>query len=281
MHLALAANPGSGGGVDPDRLHRHLQQGGADVTRLELDDLDGPLPAGTERLVIAGGDGSIGVAARAANTAGVSLAVVPTGTANDFARAAGLPDDPEQACALAADPQAATRCYEIGELGGRPFVNAAAVGLSAVASRHAEPHKSRLGALAYAWGAIRAGLTAPVLPCRVRCDGAECFTGQVWQVVIGLTGAFGGGSEIGQTLREDGLMDVAIVPAGPRLALMRRAYGMRRGTLTDQEQVTHLRGTVVEVDLPGGAAFNVDGDLREARPARFTLLPGGVAVVVG
>lgn len=280
MFVTLAANAQSGGHTDPDHIDELLTRAGARVERVALADLDGSLPTGTERVVVAGGDGSIGTAARAANRTGVPLAVVPTGTANDFARTLALPTDLDQACALAADPLARTSHREVGTIGTHPFVNAAAAGLSAVASRHAKPHKAMLGPLAYALGAVRAGLTAPALDCQVRCDGAECFSGRVWQVVVGVTGAFGGGSRIGGTRHDDGELDVAVVPAGPRLTLVRRAIGMRRGRLTTQQDVPHYRGSVVEVELPADAAFNIDGELQAWPSARFALLPGGVEVVV-
>ncbi len=279
MLVALAVNARSGKRTDADRIPRLLERGGGRVERLGMDDLAGALPHGVDRIVIAGGDGSIGVAARAAHDAGIPLAVVPTGTANDFARALGLPTDLDDACALAVDPLAATRHHEVGTVGGHPFVNAAAAGLSAVASRHAEPHKLRFGPLAYALGALQAALSAPPLHCRVHCDDSERFAGDVWQVVVAVTGAFGGGSGIGGTRHDDGRLDVAVVPAGPRTALVRRAYGMRRGRLTAQPEVGHHRGRVVELELPAGTPFNIDGDMRECHPARFSLLPGGVEVV--
>lgn len=278
--IALVVNTRSGSRTDPDRVADELRRHGPEVEVLSLDDLVAPLPEPTDRIVVAGGDGSIGVAACAAHTARLPLAVIPTGTANDFARALGLPVALDAACALAADPAATTRCHEVGKVGDRPFVNAAAAGLSAAASRHAEPHKSRLGVLAYALGALRAGLTAPPLHCRVRCDGAERFDGDVWQVVVGVTGAFGGGSHIGGTSHGDGQLDVAVVPAGSRTALVRRAYGMRRGRLTSQRDVGHHRGRVVELALPAGTPFNIDGDVRPCDHTRFELLAGGVQVVV-
>ncbi|OLF11920.1 diacylglycerol/lipid kinase family protein [Actinophytocola xanthii] len=281
MIIALAANRLSGSGrTDADHIQRLLTGHGAEVTPVELEELDKPLPEGVERVVVAGGDGSIGVAARAANAAGVPLAVLPTGTANDFANAADLPVALEAACRLAADPDARLRHHEVGLVGDRPFVNAAAAGLSAVASRVAKPHKARLGALAYAVGAIRAGVSAPHIACTVRCDGEPVFAGDAWQVVVAVTGAFGGGSNIGGTRRDDNRLDVAVVPAGSRLKLVRTGYHMRRGKLSHQEDVPHHRGQVIEIDLTAGTEFNVDGDLRVLDPARFTLLEGGVDVVV-
>lgn len=283
MQLTLAANPRSGSGAtSPDAVADALRRAGAEVARIDLDQLDVPLPEGTERLVVAGGDGSIGSAAAAARAAGVSLAVVPIGTANDFARTMDLPMDLDVACSLAADPAATLREIDIATVDGLPYVNAAAAGLSARANKLAGPMKPRLGALAYAVGAVQAGLTSPALPCRVRCDGVERYSGEAWQVVVAATGAFGGGSEIGNTEPDDGLLDVAVVPAGTRLGLVRRAWGMRRGTLTDQHDVGHHRGKEIEVELPAGSRFNVDGEQREAgRPVtRFGLSGGRVQVVV-
>jgi YegS/Rv2252/BmrU family lipid kinase len=298
VRLALIANPRSGSARAADRVAEALRERGADVHRTAIDDLTGGEPgvldgarvaagvralrAGGEpdRVVVAGGDGSVGLAARLAGELGVPLAVVPVGTANDFARAVGIPLDVEAACALAADPGAVRRPVELGAVGDRPFVNAASAGLSVLAARAARPHKRRLGPLAYAVGALKAAATAAPLRCAVRVDGEERFAGPAWQVTVAVTGAFGGGSEIGGTRLDDGRLDVAVVPAGSRLRLARRAYGMRTGRLTAQEDVAHLRGARVELDVPDGTAFNVDGEICDCVPARFTARPGAFAVVV-
>jgi len=293
VRLALIANPGSGTAPDPDALTELLAAGGADVSCTPIaaiaDEDGGDLEPGAlaavtaagppDRIVVAGGDGSIGPAALCAAQLGIPLAVVAVGTANDFARAKELPLDLEEACALARDERAATARAELGMAGARPFVNAAATGLPVVAARAAAPHKSRLGPLAYAVGAVRAAVTATPLRCAVACDERRCFEGRAWQVVVGVTGAFGGGSEIGATRAGDGRLDVAVVPAGSRAGLVRRAYGMRSGRLTAQAGVAHERAAVVDVEVAGHPAFNVDGETCRCEPARFTLRPGGFAVV--
>jgi diacylglycerol kinase (ATP) len=293
VRLALIANPRSGTAPDPGELEALLASDGADVGYLAIDEIadqhggdlqDGALAALTagarpDRIVVAGGDGSIGPAALCAAELGVPLAVVPVGTANDFARARDLPRDLEEACALARDPGAATGRAELGLAAGRPFVNAASTGLAVVAAHAAKPYKPRLGPLAYAVGALHAGLTASALRCAVVCDGRRGFAGRAWQVVVGVTGAFGGGSEIGGTRPADGLLDVAVVPAGSRLGLARRAVGMRMGRLTEQAGVAHARGAVIEVQTAGDAPFNVDGETCRCEPARFTLHSAGFDVV--
>jgi len=299
MRIALVANPKSGTAPAPRRLAQLLAADGAQVATTSIQEIkaneegglagqglaaavaalsaDGP----PDRIAVAGGDGSIGLAALVAAEMDLPLAVIPVGTANDFARALGLPLELEQACALARDPRAATRRAELALAGERPFVNAAATGLSVVAAREARPHKSRFGPLAYAVGALKAAATAAPLRCHVRCDGGACFEGPAWQVVVGATGAFGGGSEIGGTSPDDRLLDVAIIPAGSRLGLARRAYAMRSGRLTKQSDVTHGRATTIEVGVEDSkSSFNVDGEVCRCDPAHFSLRPGGFRVVV-
>jgi len=299
MRIALVANPKSGTAPAPQRLAQLLATDGAQVGVTSIQEIKADEEGGLaghglaaavaalsahgppDRIVVAGGDGSIGLAALVAAEMALPLAVVPVGTANDFARALGLPLDLDEACALARDPQAATRHAELALAGERPFVNAAATGLSVVAAREARPHKSRLGPLAYTVGALKAAATATPLRCHVHCDGDQCFEGPAWQVVVGATGAFGGGSEIGGTSPDDGLLDVAIVPAGSRLGLARRAFGMRTGRLTGQSDVTHGQATSIEVEVEDAeATFNVDGEVCRCAPAHFSLRPGGFRVVV-
>ena len=293
MRLALIANPRSGTAPDPADLEELLGADGAAVSYVPIEQIadkdggdlqDGAIDALTaagapDRIVVAGGDGSVGPAALCAARLGTPLAVVAVGTANDFARAKELPLDLGDACALARDPAAATCRAELGMAGNRPFVNAAAAGLSVVAAHAAKPHKSRLGPLAYAIGALRAGLTATPLRCTVTCDGKRRAAGRAWQVVVAVTGAFGGGSEIGGTRDDDGLLDVAVVPAGSRLGLVRRAYGMRAGRLTAQSDVTHARGATIELEIEGTQGFNVDGETCRCEPAHFTLQDGGFELV--
>lgn len=293
MRLVLIANPHSGTAPDPAELEALLAADGAAVSYVPIDriaDRDGgDLEEGAldvltsagapDRIVVAGGDGSVGPAALSAAKLGIPLAVVAVGTANDFARAKDLPLDLSASCALARDAGAPTDRAELGMAAVRPFVNAAAAGLSVAAAHAAKPHKSRLGPLAYGVGALRAAISAKPLRCTITCDGEQRASGRTWQVVVAVTGAFGGGSEIGGTRVGDGQLDVAFVPAGSRLGLVRRAYGMRAGRLTAQADVTHERGGTIELQIEGERSFNVDGETCRCEPARFTLHDGGFALV--
>src|SRR5918999_6035754 len=117
--VALLLNPESGTG-EAAAVEQDLRALGADVAVGPIQDSDLALDAEPERIVIAGGDGSIGPAAELAARAGVPLAVIPVGTANDFARAFGLPRDRPDAYRLAVEG-GRTRPIELGLMGERPF----------------------------------------------------------------------------------------------------------------------------------------------------------------
>ena len=258
MRVALLANPRSGGSTETAAIEGRLVAHGATVRALDDHDYDA---GDADRIAVAGGDGSVGPAAQMAARARVALAVIPTGTANNFARAMEIPDGVDEACALAATGER-LRPVELCRMDGRPFVNAASAGLAVAAARRAQPFKRALGPLSYALGAAAAGLREPSASCRVTCDGERLFEGRAWQVVVAGTGAFGPGSGVGPTDHRDGLFDVVVVEAGSRLALVRRAYGLQRGTITLQDGVRHRRAAQVEFEGP--ADFNVDGEIVSA-----------------
>ncbi|MGZ6640661.1 MAG: diacylglycerol/lipid kinase family protein [Solirubrobacteraceae bacterium] len=279
MRLALITNRASGADTDPGAIAALLGRSGATVDVYDVAAGDAALERAPDRLVVAGGDGSLGPYAALAAARGLPLAVIPTGTANDFARALGLPPELGAAARLAADPGAPTRSIEVLRAGDRPFLNAAAAGLSVRAAERAGGLKGLLGPLAYAAGALRAGLGARPLRCTVRLDGAELFHGGAWQVIVAGTGAFGGGSRVDAADPQDGLLDVTVLAAGRRAVLVRHAYAMRNGGLTGQAGVHHARGRAVELDV-AEPVFNVDGELLTVSPPRFTTRGERADVVV-
>ena len=278
MRIALVVNAGSGGGTDAPALEAALEAAGASVEVHPFAALDGLELDAVDRLVVAAGDGGVGPGAARAAAGGIPFAVLPSGTANDFAGFLGIPDVPEDAARLAADPGARLRTLDVGLSGRIPFLNAAACGLSVAAAENAGPFKKALGAAAYAVGALRAGASEDACSYRVTIDGTPVFDGQAWQIIVSGTGAFGAGSEIEAADPCDRQLDVTVLHGGSRAALPLRAWGMKQGGLTEQEGVEHFRGSEVLVD--GADAWNVDGEPCHAADSGRFRLDGRVDVVV-
>jgi diacylglycerol kinase family enzyme len=276
--IALVANTGSGSG-GAEEVEARLREGSPRLRAFPPDRAAEAARSGCDRLVIAGGDGSIAPAASAAGRAGIPVAVIPVGTANDFAAATELPDDPAAGVRLALEGER-TRAIDLGWLDERPFVNVVSAGLPPAAARRAAGLKGRLGPLAYMVGAVWAGLRARPVECAVACDGSPVFGGSAWQVTVGCSGAFGAGSSVGGG-PEDRRLRLVVVPAGSRAALLLRAHGLRRGTVARQAGVIAHECRSVDLELPAGTELNVDGEVVESGPAGLRIEPRAFQLVVG
>lgn len=271
--LALVVNEGSGAS-DPFPVAERLRAFGAEVEVFGIDAAGQAAAAGADRVVVAGGDGSVAPVAAAAGRGELPLAVIPTGTANDFAHRLGLSLEPAAACRLAA-LGTLTRTVELGWMEapagghGHPFVNVASAGLPAPAARAAARWKRPLGSLGYALGALAAGAGAHPLGCQVECEGRKLFSGDAWQVSVAASGAFGGGSWIEEADPGDGALDVVVVEAGSRAGLVPLARRLRRGSVSGHRRARHATCTHALVALPVGSEWNVDGELVPFGSARF------------
>ena len=265
--IALVANPHSRS-CDPEDVAERLRSLGADVELFDMNDPERAAASGCDRLAVAGGDGSIAHAAAGAGKAGVALAVIPAGTANDFAKRMGLPRELADACRLAVHGTE-LREVELGWMDERPFVNVASAGLPAPAARRAQAWKRRLGALAYAAGAVAAGATARAVPVAVDCEAGRVFEGDAWQVTVAASGAFGAGSQIDEADPHDGKLEVVAVAAGPRPGLVALAYRLRSGSLSSHRRARRRRCATAVVRAPDGTGWNVDGEIVEAGTSNF------------
>jgi diacylglycerol kinase (ATP) len=130
------------GGVTP-AVHKKLRRAFADYELMEFEpsaDFRRRLEPGA-MVVVAGGDGTIGFAARALVDKPFVLGILSLGTYNNFARGLGLPKSLDRAIEVIRAGDA--RPVTLGRVNGRPFLEAAAVGLFGEAIMMGEAAKER------------------------------------------------------------------------------------------------------------------------------------------
>jgi diacylglycerol kinase (ATP) len=284
VRIALILNPRSGSIGDSDELVRSIRERCDELTVHDIGEQKAALATQPDRVIVAGGDGSIGPIFAAVAQAKVELALLPAGTANDFVRALEVPLVMEEAVALATDADAYVQPCWGGTIGGRPFVNVASVGLAVAAAQHAETLKRALGPLAYHVGAIQAGLASHPIRAGLVVNDVSVADGRAWQLLIGASGRFGFGSGLGEAEAGERALVAAWVPAGTRLTLPFRALGLRNRTLEGQPGVRWWRGhhLVVRATTNGHPSeWNIDGERWHPPTQRIELRPlGPVDVVV-
>jgi len=246
--------------------------------------VDEQIAAGVACLVAAGGDGTLSAVASAmaerpeAAADLPALALVPMGTANDFATAASIPMESAQALQMAAAvPAVAADLLRI-ECNDqvRWCANLASGGFGTkVTVETNEGMKKMLGGLAYLiTGISRMGKIEPI---RVRLAGP----GFEWQgslIALGVgNGRQAGGGQVlcPDALIDDGLLDLTVVPE------LAGEVGATVGALLTEGKEAALDRVAVrrqlpwlQIDCPGSMTLNLDGEPLESTRFRITCVPG-------
>src|SRR3954471_24643738 len=222
-------------------------------------------------VIAAGGDGTVRLVAQELAGTGVPLGVIPLGTANDFARANGIPDD--VAGALDRIVRRSTRAIDLLEVNGRPFVTAGGIGIGAhsalvvpwIKALHplARMAADSLGSGVYriAAGAnvlFRPGLTETVrLTWRVPGEATDQSTEVRTQgVFIANQRTLGGGLALPVPAdNADGALDVCVVHDVARVRLLAALTSLLRGSAIASSVFSAWRAVRVTIETDKRSAF--------------------------
>jgi diacylglycerol kinase (ATP) len=234
-------------------------------------------------VAVLGGDGSVNLAVNGlAGTSG-TLAVLPAGTGDDFAKAIDV-GKLEDATRLLADPKTVDVDL-IGVTAGveqRRFINVAGAGFDSEVSDVAAGMRRRLGSRAHY--AIATVKTLPrFVPARFHLDlDGSSIDVDAMLVVVGNSYAYGGGMKVlPQASIVDGALDICIVTAMSKAAFLRAFPKVYVGKHATHPNVMMLRGTDLKVEANRRVSVFADGEKVGSLPAVFTVLPKALPVVVG
>lgn len=234
-------------------------------------------------VAVLGGDGSVNLAVNGlAGTSG-TLAVLPAGTGDDFAKAIDV-GKLEAATRLLADPKTVDVDL-IGVTAGveqRRFINVAGAGFDSEVSDVAAGMRRRLGSRAHY--AIATVKTLPrFVPARFHLDlDGSSIDVDAMLVVVGNSYAYGGGMKVlPQASIVDGALDICIVTAMSKAAFLRAFPKVYVGKHATHPNVMMLRGTDLKVEANRRVSVFADGEKVGSLPAVFTVLPKALTVVVG
>jgi YegS/Rv2252/BmrU family lipid kinase len=228
--------------------------------------------------VAIGGDGLVGTLAGAICNTEASLAIVPAGRGNDFARVLGIPTDPAAAARLAVEGE--ERLLDVGTVDGKSFVGIASVGFDSDANRIANEAKLVKGNLVYAYAALRALIGWKPAHFAVVVDGERHeMTG--YSVAVANSKAYGGGMYVAPHAElDDGQLDVILGADHSKLRFLRSLPKVFKGTHVDEPYVHIYKGEVVEVSADRPFTMYADGDPLAELPATVRVSPRALRVIV-
>ncbi len=290
----VICNPSSGGGAyDPDVLRAEF-----DGYELDWVQTEGPGDASEAArewtdglLIVAGGDGTINDAVNGLGKAGfpegVTLGILPAGTGNDLAATLCIPDDPDEAEDVIRQGRA--RRLDVARVRSegieeRFFINVATGGLGAeISDANEGEFKKRWGKLSYLRASLEVAKDFDVKELDLYLDGELRRVRAVNVVVANCRFAGGGWLAAPKANPEDGLLDVVIIEKLGLADLLQLApASMARTDYLDKEGVFSARAKEIRVEThPSGLDFTADGEVVGDEPARFSVVPGALKVIVG
>lgn len=236
---------------------------------------------GVERLLVAGGDGTVHHAVQGLAGTDCALGVIPLGTGNDLAGTLGLPPDLDAAVARALTGE--VRRIDLARVGETYCVGYAGVGFDSEVTRFANEARILRGPLVYFYSVIHTLITFVPPWMKVTYDGGA-FEGRVMFAVVNNLPRFGGGMLIAPDARiDDGLLDLVIVREIPKpvlLSVFPKVYG---GKHVGHPAITFARTRRAEITLDRDMTMYGGGEpvrpMAAGETVAVEVVPGGLGVV--
>ncbi len=209
-------------------------------------------------VVSVGGDGMLSSLAGLVSGLDGTLGIVPAGRGNDFARMLGLPVSPAQQAEvlLAAEP----RKVDLLRVGDRLVAGSVYAGVDARAAAIVDRARWVPRSLQYPLAAVRALASYTPGRYRLTVDGVAHELSAA-TVVVANSAYYGKGMKIAPDAGiDDGLLDVVIIEAASRVALIRALPSVYDGSHVARSGVTVLRGQRVELAGRGRRPITVGAD---------------------
>lgn len=233
-------------------------------------------------LFIAGGDGTVHSAVRAleAVPAPPPIAIIPSGTCNDFARTLNIPLDLE----LAASELVIGEINEIdtGKINGGSFLNFAGIGLITDASSNIDPHlKERYGKISYFMSALQSMRQAEPFPVHLKIDGISYAEEGVLVLVMNGKSIGTHNFPLATIDPADGLLDLFIIQTSS-LAALREWFSLSQPEVVAEEleHIIHYQGKSISIKTEEEFDVDTDGEIYLTTPLDIEIQPGSLKMLV-
>jgi diacylglycerol kinase (ATP) len=246
---------------------------------------------GYEIVVSVGGDGTIHEIVNGLHEAGattdVVVGIVNTGTGADYIRTLGVPRRYKEACKCLLSR--GRRTVDLGVVeytkGGqrkkRLFVNFAGIGFDAEVVKATTEKFKALGDMpSYLMGLFSTLMSYENRDVSITIDG-EHGERRICTIMLN-NGRYAGGGMMPAPNADpgDGFFDLVIIDDITKPDLIMSIPRIYRGTHLTHPKVTLMRAREVEITPTLTSAVQADGELLGEAPARFTVLPAALTVII-
>lgn len=241
---------------------------------------------GANRIIVAGGDGSVYEAVNGIMRAGgdAALGVIPTGTGNDFAKACNIPLNWQHAAELLAVRLAARQystTIDIGTMNERFFANGAGIGLDAKVTRIARAYRLPIGDFVYLLAIFRALVDGIATPRLCMTSDETGWDGAATLASISNGPWIGGMFHIAPMAKnDDGKLELLIAAPVTRRRIMALLPKLMSGRHLGEAEIQHCSVTQLCIESAEPVASHLDGEVQPLqRRFEFGVLPAALRLL--
>lgn len=236
-------------------------------------------------LVVVGGDGTVNEVANALAGTAAEIAVLPSGTGQDFGRSHGIPSSFDEAVSVVLAGETQTidlGRVELGDGTSRFFANVGSAGMSGAVARRANAMTKRLGGrLTFFYALTLEFLAWQNTEVTVRLADGEERRGRMHDVIVANGRWHGGGMKLAPHAEQnDGLFDVVLIGDITKIDFATTSPKLYSGNYLSHPKVELLRSASVDVESVEPLPLEVDGEPAGETPARFEIVPSALRLRV-
>jgi diacylglycerol kinase (ATP) len=234
--------------------------------------------SGSQLIVAAGGDGTVGRVGSVLVGSDVVLGMMPLGSVMNIARMLGLPRDLEGAARAIAAARVAA--IDVGEANGEFFYETASVGLNAAVFR--EMQRIEDGDWGSPLRAVAAAFRYRPARMEIALDGDRVVPVRGLMVAVSNGGYTGAAIPVAPDAQlDDGLLDVRVFKHFSKFELLRHLVSITLGTRRYIPHTDEYRSATVRVTSRRKLPARADSNDLGSTPLDCRVLPASLNVIVG
>ncbi|MBV4415732.1 MAG: YegS/Rv2252/BmrU family lipid kinase [Clostridium tyrobutyricum] len=231
-------------------------------------------------VLIAGGDGTVDNVVNHMKKLNINIpiAILPVGTANDFAKFIGMPHKIKSACEQILN--SSPKSVDIGKINDKYFINVASAGLFTDVSQKIDINlKNTIGKLAYYVKGLEQLPSLRNIKVKVKSEDAV-FDGDMYLFMV-FNGQTAGNLKFAYKAEiDDGMLDVIIVKAVVIKDIITIFIKMIRGDhLENTPGLVYFKANKLEIECDEGIVTDIDGERGPDFPLSIECVKHGIQVL--
>ncbi len=253
------------------------------------------LKEGFRQIIVVGGDGALhevlsGIMTQSKVPSNqVTLAIIPVGSGNDWARLHEIPKGYDDVTDVIARGKSVVQDVAKVDsvMDGAPFtsymVNIGGLGFDAQVCHNFDLEKKEGKATSdalYLKCLLKGFMGYDSRYFRIITDGNLFYEGDVFSVAMGIGKYSGGGMiQTPNALFDDGLIDLTVIKNIPKSKILRKIPTLFTGKIYDVKEVIHTKARLIEVSAEPESFVEVDGEAVGLSPIRVEVIPAAIRVI--